>query len=90
MNDSYQMKISKLLIEGEPELLSCDPAATGRACFALANVMGSLLATVIEKKGEETYREVVKQLLGKIDDTARSVHSQARHIADNSDPKREH
>lgn len=90
MSDDYQMRISKLLIEAEPELLRCDPSATGRACFALANVMGSLLAAVLAKKGEATYRETMKMMFVKVDESARKVHERAQQISDNEDPSRRH
>lgn len=69
----YAMRITKMLFEEEPGLLACDPGATARAAGSLATVMGSLLATVIVKKNEATYRAVLKELVKKIDDNARAT-----------------
>lgn len=78
--ESYDLRISKMLVEAEPGLLACDPAATGRATHAVAVVMGSLLATVLAKKGEKTYTEALLYLVDKIDENARAVVEKAEHI----------
>ncbi len=77
----YGLKITRMLFESEPGLLVCEPGATGRAAASLAIVMGAVLATVLETKGEATYRLVLKELLEKIDESARATQAEAWHCA---------
>lgn len=77
MTSGYAMQILKLLVKAEPGLLVCDPSATGAATASLAEVMGSLLATVLVEKGEATYLAVLSQLVGKIDGAARATERHA-------------
>lgn len=73
MASDYGLRISKMLLDAEPGLLVCDPGATGTAMGLLANVLGSLMATVLTTKGEATYRAVLKEIVGKIDEAARAT-----------------
>ncbi len=78
----YIKDITKLLFESEPGLLSCEPTAVARAAASCAAVMGMVLASVLEKKGEATYRECLKGMLLKADAEARAVVAEARRQAD--------
>lgn len=85
MTSDYGMRITKMLLDAEPGLLVCDPGATGTAMASLANVIGSLMATVLTTKGEATYRAVLKEIVGKIDESARATQRVAlREIASGS------
>jgi len=75
------MEITKLIMQREPGLLACEPKAIARASGSLAEVLGCVLANVLVMKGEATYRECVKVMLGKIDDAARSTAAKAREEA---------
>lgn len=85
-NPGYGLEISKMLFKAEPKLLACDAGAVARASGSLANVMGAVLASVLEKQGEATYRELLKHLLLKIDESARSTQEMAHRIAANDMP----
>lgn len=83
---AYCMTITKMLFEAEPGLLACEPNAVARASASCAEVMGSILATVLETKGEATYREVMKSLFIKADAAARSTAQYARDEIANPSP----
>lgn len=81
MGDDIGMKLFKFLMKEEPDLLNNDMAANARACRALANNLGSLLATIKVKKGQAYYEQAARLIFAEIDDAARSVHAQAHHFA---------
>ncbi len=83
MGDSLGMQISKLVIREEPQLLVNDMGANARACLALSEVLGSLLAALKVKKGQAYYQEAVRAILERVDETAKGVHQRAVHIAEN-------
>lgn len=73
MSDSLAIKITKMLFEAEPGLLNCDPAATARAAASTANVLGSVLATVLVQKGAATYMECFKGMMAKVHESAQAT-----------------
>lgn len=70
MSDNLGLELSKVLFAAEPGLLNCDPAATGRATSAVANLMGCILATVLRTKGEEIYMAVIKDVMVRVHNSA--------------------
>lgn len=70
---AYIKQITKLLFDGEPDLLKCDPTAVARASASLAEVMGCVIGIVLTQKGEGTYRAVLKALVTKMDEAARGT-----------------
>lgn len=63
MADNLGMKVSKLLLQEEPLLLSADLKATVVATSALAKVTGCLLATILTKCGEQAYLSAVREIM---------------------------
>ena len=80
MSDQLGMRLSKLLVEEEPDLLVCDLAANARASAAVANLMGCILSTVLVKMGPEDYCKIFEQVCHKINDSAMETAKKAMRI----------
>lgn len=83
-------RITKMLFEDEPGLLACDADAVARASASCAEAMGNVIAVVLAKKGEATYREVLKSLFMKTDAAARRVVDEANRMSENAAVVRSH
>jgi len=80
MSDQLGMRLSKLLFEEEPELLVCDLEASARASAAVANLLGSILSTVLVKMGPEDYCKIFEQVCHKVNNSAMETAKQAMRI----------
>lgn len=76
------MQIMKLLLARKPHLLNNDIAANAEACLALADNLGSLLATVKVKQGQATYQKACEAVLRRVDQVANDVEGLGRRIAE--------
>lgn len=89
MSDDIGMKITKLLLTESPGLLGADIKANAQASLALADVLGSLLATLKVKRGQAYYEQAAKAVFERIDSAAKDVHARALHMAEH-EPQSSH
>lgn len=87
MSNDLAMRITKMLYEAEPGLLACEPGATARAAASTANVLGSVLATVLVQKGAGTYIEVFRGMMAKVHESAQAAAKIAADMAETPEPR---
>lgn len=80
---SLGMELSKVLFREEPGLLNCEMGANARACAALADVLGALLATVIKRNGTPAYVDAMKLVARRIHESAIKTFEAAENITPN-------
>ena len=81
MSNDLAMQITKMLYEAEPGLLACEPGATARAAASTANVLGSVLATVLIQKGAATYMQCFEGMMAKVHESAHATAKIAAQMA---------
>jgi hypothetical protein len=64
--------VMELLLELEPDVLT-DKSAAASVLKELADVAGAISAVLLEENGEEIYQAVLKDILERIDQSARAV-----------------
>lgn len=84
-SDPLDIELSKVLFKHEPDLLACGPEATGRAAFAIANLLGCILANVLATQGSRTYEQVLRRLIQKMHESATATADKARRMAATGD-----
>lgn len=70
---SLGMELSKVLFREEPTLLDNDLEANARACAAISNLLGCLLAAPLVKQGDRVYFKALEMVMRQIHDSAMST-----------------
>ena len=84
-NHSLEMALSKVLFKYEPKLLVSDSEATAHATAALVSLLGCVLASILIKH-PNTYKEALRIVMSKINDTAMKTAVIAQREADKGPP----
>lgn len=79
--ESLQLRISKMMMQEYPQLIVADPEACGGACNDLAAVLGAIMAPILVRKGTVNYREVLRHVVTKIDQSAKATAAKAVAVA---------
>ena len=75
------VEMFKLLLRHEPLMMTCDPRACATVTFKLADLLGSILASVKVKRSQREYEAVFRMLMTRIDETAKATHLEAYRLA---------
>lgn len=86
MTDSLGLQLSKVLFAHEPGLLVCDMNASARAAGQIANLLGCILATVLQKGGDAAYEQAFRAVALKIHRSACSTSDKAERQIPNVTP----